>query len=160
MKKIITTVLSLLIFLYGNAQSEKIETEIRKLEEMQVQAILQKDSVTLKKIWHSDFMVNSPRNIVVKGGLLERVMSGSIAYSSYTFEMEQILIKENCVITMGNETVVPVMGNPKGGQTIKRRYTQVWEKLNGTWILIARHANEICQLAASAGKLITTNNPK
>jgi ketosteroid isomerase-like protein len=89
-------------------------------------------------------MVNSPRNTVVIGGQVELVMKGVISYSSYTFEMEKMLEKGDMVITMGNETVVPVMGNPKGGQTIKRRYTHFWAKENGSWKLIARHANEVC----------------
>lgn len=145
MKKIMATFLPLLIFFCAYCQKATIETEIRELEGKHIQAILQKDSATLQKIWTPGFMVNTPRNIVVTGGQIERVMTGALAYSSYHFEMEQILIKENIVITMGNETVVPVMGNPKGGQTIKRRYTHIWEKANGSWVLIARHANEICQ---------------
>lgn len=145
MKKLIATLLSLFILFGTYCQKAAIEAEIRGLEEKHIQAILQKDSATLQKIWAPGFMVNSPRNIVVTGGQVERVMTGALAYSSYHFEMQQILIKENIVITMGNETVVPVMGNPKGGQTIKRRYTHIWEKENGSWILIARHANEVCQ---------------
>ncbi len=145
MKKFIPTLFLLLIFHCTYAQNNGIEAEIKALEENHIQAIMQKDTATLRKIWVPDFMVNSPRNTVVIGGQVERVMSGGIAYTSYKFEMEKILIKENLVITMGNETVVPVMGNPKGGQTIKRRYTHIWQKTNGTWVLITRHANEVCQ---------------
>ncbi len=145
MKKIISSLASLFIFFFVNAQNAETEKEIRLLEEMHVQAILQMDSASLRKIWPPGFMVNNPGNTVVVGGLIERVMSGSLAYSNYKFEMEQILIRQNLVVTMGNETVVPVMGNPKGGQTIKRRYTHIWQKENGNWILIARHANEVCQ---------------
>jgi ketosteroid isomerase-like protein len=143
MKYLFLSFSSLLFFFCSSAQNT-IETEIRILEEKHVQAILQKDSAALRKIWPQDFMVNSPRNTVAKGGQIERVMSGSLAYTTYKFEMEQILIREGVVITMGNETVVPVMGNPKGGQTIKRRYTHFWQKVNGNWLLMARHANEIC----------------
>lgn len=145
MKKFITTLSLQVIFHCAYAQNTVIEAEIKALEENHIQAIMQKDTATLRKIWVPDFMVNSPRNMVAIGGQVERVMAGGIAYTSYIFEMEKILIKENIVITMGNETVVPVVGNPKGGQTIKRRYTHIWEKeKNGSWVLIARHANEVC----------------
>lgn len=93
MKKIIATLLPLLIFFGTYCQKASIEAEIRGLEEKHIQAILQKNSATLQKIWTSGFMVNSPRNIVVTGGQVERVMSGALAYSSYHFEMEQIFIK-------------------------------------------------------------------
>jgi preprotein translocase subunit Sec61beta len=145
MKKLISLVSSLLILFCAYAQNETIEKEIRKLEEIGAQAILQKDSATLRKIWARSFMVNSPRNTVLTGGQVEMVMAGIISYSSYKHELEKILITGDIVISMGSETVVPVMGNPNGGQTIKRRYTNIYQKENGQWILIARHANEICQ---------------
>jgi Domain of unknown function (DUF4440) len=145
MKKLITTCLLLCVFICTYSQNAAIETEIKGLEQKVVQAILQKDSAFLRKIWAPGFMVNAPVNRVVTGGQVEMVMAGAISYTSYILEIEKILIKGDLVITMGNETVVPVMGNPKGGQTIKRRYTQIWIKENGSWIVIARHASELCQ---------------
>ena len=144
MKKTISTLFTLIIFGSTYSQNTAIETEIKSLEEKVVQAILHKDSIFLQKTWASDFMVNAPLNRVVTGGQVKMVMTGFISYSSYTIEIEKILIKGDVVITMGNETVVPVMGNPKGGQTIKRRYTQIWMKEHGNWIAIARHANDVC----------------
>ena len=145
MKKIISLLTSLLLFFCAYSQNEMIEKEIRNLEEIQAQAIIQKDSATLRKIWSRSFMVNSPRNNVLTGGQVEMVMAGIISYTSYTHDMEKILITGDLVISMGSETVVPVMGNPNGGKTIKRRYTNIYQKENGKWILIARHANEVCQ---------------
>ncbi|WP_462252137.1 nuclear transport factor 2 family protein [Ferruginibacter sp.] len=145
MKKLISLVSSLLILFCAYAQNEIIEKEIRDLEEKQAQAIMKKDSATLRKIWARNFMVNSPRNNVLTGGQVEMVMAGLISYTSYTHDLEKILVTGNIVISMGSETVVPVMGSPKGGQTIKRRYTNIYQRENDRWILIARHANEICQ---------------
>ena len=145
MKKIIVATVFMLAFYDAYFQNKETEREIKILEEKVVQAILKKDSATLRKIWTPGFMVNSPRNMVLTGGQVDLVMKGVISYTSYTFEMESILEKGDIVISMGNETVVPVIGNPKGGQIIRRRYTHFWEKLNGSWRLIARHANEICK---------------
>ena len=145
MKKIIIAVASLLIFCSTYAQKATIEKEIKILEEKVIQAVLKKDSVTLSKIWDTGFMVNAPVNRVVIGQQIKMIMSGIISYSSFKAEIEQLLIKEDMVITMGNEIVVPVMGNPKGGQTVKRRFTHIWIKENGSWKLIARHSNEVCQ---------------
>ena len=145
MKKIIIAVTSLLIFCSTYAQKATIEKEIKILEEKVIQAVLKKDSVTLSKIWDTGFMVNAPVNRVVIGQQIKMIMSGIISYSSFKAEIEQLLIKEDMVITMGNEIVVPVMGNPKGGQTVKLRFTHIWIKENGSWKLIARHSNEVCQ---------------
>ncbi len=145
MKKLISLISLLLILFCAYAQNETIEKEIRNLEETQAQAILQKDSATLRKRWAPGFVVNSPRNTVVTGGQVEMVMAGIISYTTYKHDLEKILVNGDIVISMGSETVVPVMGNPNGGQTIKRRYTNIYKKENDQWILIARHANEICK---------------
>jgi ketosteroid isomerase-like protein len=145
MKKFIPSALLVFAFVCSYAQNEQIKTEINALEQKGIQAILQKDSATLRKLWSPTFMVNAPTNMVVRGGQVEMVMSGQISYTSFTREMEQLMVMGDMVITMGHEKVVAVMGNRNGGQTIERRYTHVWEKKNGSWLLMARHANDICK---------------
>ena len=54
-------------------------------------------------------------------------------------------MKGDMAITMGSEALAPVGNNSKAGQTIKRRYTNIWIKQNGVWRLTARNANELCQ---------------
>jgi hypothetical protein len=44
---------------------------------------------------------------------------------------------------MGAETVRPIGKAPLAGQTVKRRFTNIWSREGGTWRLIARHANVI-----------------
>ena len=144
MKKTILLSFLLLIALCSHAQEDKIKTEIQNLERKCILAIQQKDSATLNKLWSPTFMVNAPTNMVVKGGQIEMVMSGRISYASFTGELEQILINGDIVITMGRETVVPLPGSPNAGQTIERRYTHVWKKHAESWVLIARHANNVC----------------
>jgi ketosteroid isomerase-like protein len=128
------------------AQNATIESEIRKLEDTEHKAMLKKELFTLQKIWASDLIVNTPVNRITLSSneLIDLVKAGIFIFSSFTREVEQILIKDDVVITMGNETVVPAGKSPKAGQTIKRRYTHFWMKENGSWRLAARHANEIC----------------
>ena len=146
MKKIIITS-CLFFYAYSLfAQDKNIETEIRSLEQTAVQAVINKDTATLKKIWDKDYIVNNPDNKIILAGanVLDRpAMQKSKA--KFTREVEQIFINGNVVISMGSETVVPGGDDPKAGQTIKRRYTNIWMKKDGTWKVIARHANVICQ---------------
>ena len=146
MKKIIITS-CLFFYAYSLfAQDKNIETEIRSLEQTAVQAVINKDTATLKKIWDKDYIVNNPDNKIILAGanVLDRpAMQKSKA--KFTREVEQISINGNFVISMGSETVVPGGDDPKAGQTIKRRYTNIWMKKDGTWKVIARHANVICQ---------------
>lgn len=129
----------------SSTQNTKIEGEIRALEQKEHQAMLHGDAATLKQIWAPDFMVNAPFNRVTLSAqeVVDLVKAGVIKYSSFTRTIEQVMIKPGMVITMGSEAVVPVGNAPKAGQTINRRYTNIWMKEQGSWRLVARHANEI-----------------
>ncbi len=131
---------------YLFAQDKNIEAEIRALEQTLVQAVINKDTATLRKIWDKDCIVNNPDNkiILAQANIMNKpVMQKSKAV--FTRDVEQILINGNVVISMGSETVVPGGDDPKAGQTVKRRYTNIWMKKDGAWKVIARHANVICQ---------------
>jgi ketosteroid isomerase-like protein len=146
MKKLIITYFSVFIFFCSYSQNEKIEKEIRQMEEKRVSALLVKDTAALLKIYSPDYIVNRPIGIVsTKEKLIERIVADSLSFNSYKFEMEKIIIKNNLVITMGNETVEPRGKNRDAGKTLKRRYTHIWSKENENWVLIVRHANILCQ---------------
>jgi len=116
------------------------------MEEKRVSAFMTKDTAAILKKNAPDFIVNRPLGIVsTREKAVERIVADSLSFNSYKFEMEKIIIKKNLVITMGNETVEPSGKNRDAGKTLKRRYTHIWSKENGNWILIARHANILCQ---------------
>ncbi len=145
MKKAITT---FFLFFYGHclcAQDLNIENEIRSLEQTEVQAVLNKDTATLKKLWDRDYIVNNPENKIVlaKPNPVDRPVLQNQRVS-FTREVEKILINGDVAISMGNETVIPAGDAANAGQTVKRRYTNIWMKKDGQWKLVARHANKIC----------------
>ena len=128
-------------------QNPGIEQQIRALDLLQAEAMQQKDYATLDRVLADNFVVNSPRNVIVNGkkeveGL---VRNGVINYSSFKREIESIVIEDGVAIVMGLETIQPVGNAPGAGQTLQRRYTNVWLYKNGNWLLTARHANVICQ---------------
>jgi ketosteroid isomerase-like protein len=145
MKKIMFTLLCVICVQYVFAQQQDTATEIRKLEQMEVEAILAKDTITLLKLWDKDYVVNAPDNKINFAGknTLDRpVLRRSRA--NFTRDVEQIIIKGNTVLSMGSETVVPSDNQGNTQSIVKRRYTNVWMKQEGTWKLVARHANIIC----------------
>jgi hypothetical protein len=146
MKKLLVAITFVSCAVHVHAQQNDVATEINRLEQACVQAILNQDTATLKKLWAQDFMVNAPINKVVTGGQVKMVAAGIIKYSSFVLENEQTMVQEDLVITMGHETVVTLGSNyPVAGKTVHRRYTQVWQKQHGNWILIARQASDICE---------------
>lgn len=128
------------------AQNHDIEAEIRKLEQIEVQAVLSRDTTTLLKLWDKNFIVNSPENVIVVAGktTVDRPFLKK-PRTSFTREVEKVTIRGAFAFSMGSETVVPAGDQPNSGQIVKRRYTNIWEKQDNGWKLVARHANVICQ---------------
>jgi len=128
-------------------QNSALEQEIRKLDMAEADAVLRSDLPALEKLWAEDFIVNNPGNEISKGRkeVVRLVRAGIIKYSSFVREAESVLLRGNTVIVMGLETVKPIGNAPGAGQTLRRRYTNIWMKRNGRWLLTARHANVICQ---------------
>lgn len=150
MKQISLLLLALALhpFAWGQNEQQK-EAEVRAMELVEAQALLQKDIATLQQVWSPGFMVNAPLNAVFTGGQVEMVQAGIIAYTSFTRTVEEVLVLKDVVITMGLETVVPAGADPLAGQTVLRRYTNIWSKEKGRWVLVARHASNICPAATA-----------
>ena len=126
-------------------RNEVLEQQIRRLDLAEAEAILKKDFAALDRITSADFTTNSPRGEIVRGKkeLKELIRAGVIDYASFVREVEAVLIYDRTVVTMGRETIVMGEKSPQRGQTIRRRYTNVWLKRNGKWLLSARHANVV-----------------
>ena len=118
--------------------------EIREIEQLQVQGILEKDSTIIRKILANDLIVNAPSNSVVDLKMaMEALKLGYIDYTSYEQKIDEIKIIENIGIVMGLETVMPTGLTGKAGTTEKRRFTDIWMFKNSQWVMIARQATNI-----------------
>jgi hypothetical protein len=122
------------------AQEIPAEAAIKALEQKERKATLEKDAATLRNVWN----FNSPFNRVVKGGnnSFDRPVITQLHYASFERNAEEVLV--NGSIAMGNEIVVEKVTIRLPGRTLKRRYTNTWQKHNTTALLIGRHANLLC----------------
>jgi ketosteroid isomerase-like protein len=149
LKSIVCFLVFFFLRFHSFAQDVQVENKIRELDEKQRAWMLKEDTDALKKIYDNDMLVNAPFNAVTSGSeaVFQLVQSGFIKLSSFTIKIEKVLIKDGVAVTMGSEAVTfdKNSSNPHAGQTIKRRFTHVYFKEGGSWKLIARHANEICQ---------------
>ena len=130
----------------GNEDVDKSSTveELRKMERLQVQGILEKDSTMIRKILANELIVNAPSNTVVDLNMaMDALKLGYIDYTSYEQKIDEIKIIENIGIVMGLETVMPTGLTGKTGTTEKRRFTDIWMYKNSQWIMIARQATNI-----------------
>lgn len=147
--RVITSILTFIFLLPGFAIAvdptvdESVEATIRRLDLAEASAVLTADFDTVEKLWAPDMIVNNPFNQVVKASS-GRVRTGAVTYASFKRNIESIQIHDTTAIVMGNEIVVPSGKSIGAGTTIHRRYTNIWMKRDGQWLLTARHANVIC----------------
>jgi ketosteroid isomerase-like protein len=126
------------------------EEHVRSLDDQERLAALARDVPALERLWSEDFIVNAPNNQVVVGrqAVLDTfVGSGVINFTRFDRQIEFVRADGPFVIIMGLETIQPISDAPGAGlvagQTIERRFTNVWKNEDGTWRLFARHANVI-----------------
>jgi hypothetical protein len=118
------------------------EAVLRGLEEQERTTVLNRDSVTLQRIWAPEFIVNSPFNQISpnRAVVLDLVRRGLIHYSAFERRIEELRIIGNTAIVMGAETVQSVGA---AGPPMQRRFTHIWQRDAVSWRLVARHANNI-----------------
>lgn len=126
-------------------QSLSDEDTVRSLDDQERAAVLKRDLPALSRLWSDQFTVNAPSNQVTVGkrAVLDLVRGGVIHYSSFERSVEFIRVDGDIGIIMGVEVVRPIGDAPLAGQTVRRRFTNIWKKEKGAWCMIARHANVI-----------------
>ena len=129
----------------NHTQNTTVADTIRQLEKAETVAMLNDDYSTLDNIWHPEFTVNTPLNRILKTADIQGAMkAGLIKYSLLERNIEEILVHDNVVVTLGNEVTVPIDNAPMAGQKTIRRYTNIWVMENNEWKLFSRHASNIC----------------
>jgi len=126
------------------------EATVRSLDEQARVAAFKRDIPALERLWSDQLVVNAPNNQVVIGKravLDDFVRTGIINFSSFERKIEFIRIDGDFATTMGLETVQAITDSPanglKAGQSIQRRFTNIWKRDGDTWRLFIRHANVI-----------------
>ena len=122
-----------------------LEATVRALEKQEREAVLAGDTATLERLWAGTMIVNNPQSSISadRSVVLGLVRRGLIRYSSFERTIEAIRFDGDIAIVMGSEEVVPVGDAPRAGQTVHRRFTNIWKFTGTTWVMIGRHANVI-----------------
>ena len=80
------------------------ESEIRKLENMEGEAWIKKDSSMLFKLFSSELVVNSPRNKAINLDILKKlVRAGKVDISSGEKKIEKVSFIRDMAIVMGSD---------------------------------------------------------
>lgn len=137
----------------GPSAASPEEAAIRALEERVRLGVLARDTTALRELWAPTFAVNAPVNRVTpsREAVFGLLTQGLIHYASYETTIEFLQVDGPTAVVMGAEVVRPTGKAFRAGETLQRRYTHVWRKDGGTWLLVARHANIIVPPPAAPG---------
>ena len=143
MKKLIFSLLALLIFFCTYAQSGA-ENKIRKLDNEQKEAYFRRDTATLLKLFSPHVIINGFSNkFETLQDILSRIRQEGNTIDYYERIIEKVIFVRNTAIVMGNETIKPGGIAVNAGKTVKRRFTNIWIQNKKSWQLIARQSTII-----------------
>lgn len=118
--------------------------EITRLDKQEAEAMMRRDTATLRRLWSPALVVNNPDNrIVTVPQVLAFLRGGQIDYSSLERVVEKVTITGNVAVAMGHEVITPQRKTSNAGHVVTRRYTDVWLRQAGTWRLLARQATNV-----------------
>lgn len=146
-KLLIPLLLSLFFTIISNillAQNLK-ESEIRRLENLEREAVLKVDTVLLfNQLWSPNMVVNAPVNRVVTVDATKMfIRTGRLNYASFERNIEKITFNDNLAIVMGEEILKPQGISDNPGKIVTRRFTNIWKNSNNGWSIIVRQSTII-----------------
>ena len=143
MKKLISSLLSLLVVFCSYAQSVA-ENKIRKLDNEQKEAYFRRDTATLLRLFSPHVIINGFANkFETLQDVLSRIRQEGNNIDYYDRVIEKVIFAHNTAIVMGNETIRPSGIAVNAGKTVKRRFTNIWIPNKKSWQLVARQSTII-----------------
>ena len=126
------------------AQNSK-ESEIRRLENLEREAVLKVDTALLfNQLWSPNMVVNAPVNRVVAVETTKLfTRTGRLNYASFERNIEKITFNDDLAIVMGEEILKPQGISENAGKIVTRRFTNIWKNSNNAWSIIARQSTII-----------------
>ena len=123
------------------------DAEIRAREEALRIAFLHADMRALDELIADDYIVNSPlHKVLAKPLLLQLLETGRLRHLSFESRIETMQRHGDTVVVMGGDRVVD--GPERVAST--RRFTNLWQLMDGRWRSTARHAHVVAREAADA----------
>ena len=128
------------------ARPEPTEANLRAADSEQMRIIVEEDAKAQQEFMHPNYMLNGPANSVKrKPELVTMLRRGDIASEKFDRKIEGVAITGDVGIVMGSEIVTPApnsnLGRLHPGQTLHRRYTNVFLWQGNRWRFLARQAS-------------------
>lgn len=133
MRKLLLSAFLFLTSFCAFAQSK--EAQIIALEKHWTLLLEKNDTVSLKKIWADNYVVNNAAGKIVSVNDILKIMRSGHVFPKVERNIEKITFNEDLAIVMGGEIEFG-----KNGEKKIRRFTNIWKSTPKGWRLIARQA--------------------
>ncbi len=149
MKKLIAIATLVIVFTFSVfAQNSKAEQEILKIHSSLDQAFLKKDAAVFERLFADDYVYSNPY-----GKMMNRAQSledlrkewSDTNYKVLTSTTDDVKVKvsSSMALVTGNWTSTTVSANGSAEpHTDTGRFTNIYEKRGGKWMLVAEHWSE------------------
>lgn len=122
------------------------EESLRAADAEQMRIIVEEDAAAQQDFMHPNYILNGPANVVRRRPELVAMLArGAMGSENFTRLVEGVAITGNVGIVMGSEVVTPSpdsnLARLHPGQTLNRRYTNVFLWEGGRWRFLARQAS-------------------
>ena len=127
-------------------EDKQAEKEIRQLYDREHELLLRRDFAAQQQFYPDDFVVTNPFSMFIdKQKVMERLRADIIKYSTYERKYDYFRRFGDTAVMVGSETVVPTpdANRADAGQTIHRRFTEMWVRRDGGWSKVVRHASNV-----------------
>jgi hypothetical protein len=146
MRPILIIVAAMILSAAASPQRHPTEASLRAADAEQMRIIVEEDAKAQQQFMHPNYMLNGPANAVKrKPELVAMLERGAIASEKFDRKVEGVQITGDVGIVMGSEIVKPAANSNLGqlhpGQTLHRRYTNVFLWQGGRWRFLARQAS-------------------
>jgi ketosteroid isomerase-like protein len=124
----------------SRAQDAPIRQQIEASEHAVAKAFATKDYAALEKLWSPQMIVNSPGNgVLTRDQVFAAIRIDQLNYAKYDNTVDGFQVFGDIAVLMGHEHLTPATG-PEAGTILYRRFTDIWQRTNGSWLQIARQA--------------------
>jgi hypothetical protein len=134
----------------GPAGPEPTEANLRAADAEQMRIIVEGDAKAQQAFMHPNYIINAPANVVRrKPELVADLARGGMRSESFQRVIEGTAITGTVGIVMGREVVKPSaesnLGRLHPGETLQRRFTNVFLWEHGGWRFLARQATIVAR---------------
>ena len=146
MRSLLLLIASVALVAAAEPEPQPTEANLRAADAEQMRIIVDEDAPAQQAFMHPNYMLNGPANAVKrKDELVAMLARGDIASETFERKVEGVALTGNVGIVMGSEIVTPGpnsnLGRLHPGQTLHRRYTNVFLWEDGRWRFLARQAS-------------------